>query len=191
MSEFVLLEDIEKKSVRYQHIHKLVLKFTIRVLAISLFETVFFWAFVSGSEDTTLITLIDTYTNVFFAECATLTQPEKQSLKVLFNLFVNQTSVNALGNAAFLSRHSNNARLFLMSWMYMLGLLLLCACLAIVGYLKRYKQRWRKIALENLLLMMCLGMYEWMYFSTVIFSYQAVSVPELDQMVANQLEAQC
>jgi len=36
-----------------------------------------------------------------------------------------------------------------------------------------------------------LGIYEWMFFSTIVLKYQAISMQELDRMVVDEFMAQC
>jgi hypothetical protein len=63
--------------------------------------------------------------------------------------------------------------------------------LAAFGYHRRYKTEWYQLVGENLTLVTLLGLYEWMYFSTVVLRYQAISMPELDRMVADEFKADC
>jgi hypothetical protein len=158
---------------------------------ISLFETLFFWHFVSESEDTALITLVNKYTGKILTGCANLTQGQRVLVIDFMDLFINQTRVTAAGMEAATARADFNYILFRNSWLYFGSLLILWSALAILGRIRQYTIHWKELIGENLALVIFLGLYEWMFFSTVVFPYESISVPELDRMVVNELDATC
>jgi len=172
-------------------LHEWSLRFIFHLMLISLFETIFFWHFVSESEDAALITLVNHYAASTLSSCANLTDPQRALVTDFMDLFINQTQVNAAGAEAAANRSAYNYLLFRNSWLYFGGFLILFVSLAIVGHVRRYKIEWPAILGENLALVLFLGLYEWMYFSTVVLRYDAISFQELDQMIVGELEAVC
>ena len=51
--------------------------------------------------------------------------------------------------------------------------------------------KWRKIVGENVVLIMFLGIYEFVFFRTIIFNYKAISMDELDQRIINEFNQAC
>jgi hypothetical protein len=167
------------------------LRFSFHLTLISVFETLFFWTFVSTSEDTALITLVQGYTQGVLNGCANLTQGERVVVRDLFDLFINQTLADAAGAAATAARQEYNAALIRNSWLYFGGILSVFTGIATLGATKGYKTDWRILVAENLALVTFLGLYEWMFFSTIVMRYRAISMPELDRMVVDEFQRQC
>ena len=172
-------------------LHKWALHFTFHLSLISLFETLFFWQFVSESEDTALITLVNKYTGKILTGCANLTQGQRVLVIDFMDLFINQTHIDATGIEAETARAAFNYILNRNSWLYFGALLILFSGLATVGYLLQYKIVWPHLIAENLALVIFLGLYEWMFFSTVVIPYESISVPELDRMIIDELTNTC
>jgi hypothetical protein len=107
------------------------------------------------------------------------------------DLFINQTRVDSAGIESETARAAFNYILSRNSWLYFGALLILFAGLAILGQIRQYKIEWKELIAENLALVIFLGLYEWMFFSTVVIPYESISVPELDRMVIDELANTC
>lgn len=167
------------------------LRFSMHLTLISLFETLFFWKFVSASEDTALISLVQGYIQGVLNSCANLTQEQRVVVRDVFDLFINQAKADAAGAAAATSRSAVNYLLFRNSWLYFGGILTIFTGITTLGVVKGYKTDWQALVTENLTLVTFLGLYEWMFFSTVVMRYLAISMPELDRMVVDEFQQQC
>lgn len=171
--------------------HRWALRFTLHIALISLFETVFFWKFVSTTEDQALFGIVDDYTVGIFRGCAELTPAQRSDLRTFFDFFVNTTRADAAGAVAAAGRAAFNAGLLRQSWGYFGGLTGAVAILAATARLRDLDIRWRQVALENLCLVIFLGIYEYMFFRTIVFPYKSVTIPELDRYVVDEFQAQC
>jgi hypothetical protein len=167
------------------------LQFSLHLALISLFETIFFWQFVSQTENAALINLVNGYAANLLHTCTNMSDQQKQLTRALFNMFINQTTIDNTGFTAFAARTAYNNDLIRTSWLYFGGITTIFAGIALTGRLKGYKTDWHPILREHITLIALLGLYEWMFFSTIILRYQAVSMPELDSMIINQFESQC
>ena len=167
------------------------LRFNLHLVLISLFETVFFWHYVSPSEDTALTGLVQGYLASTLQACAALTIQQRTDLRTTLDLFINVSTVDATGAAAAESRGAHNAALLRTSWLYFSGLSGLLTLLATVAWRTRIPVAWRHIVAENIALIILLGCYEAMFFRTIAFQYDAVSMAELDRFVVDQIQAQC
>jgi len=158
---------------------------------ISLFETIFFWHFISVSEDTALVSLVQGYTQGVLNSCGQLTRNQSILAREIFDIFINQTNADAAGSVSASARSAANAVLIRNSWIYFGGVLTIFIAIATLGGVQHYRTEWPLIIGENLTLVSFLGLYEWMFFSTIILRYQAISMPELDRMVVDEFQLQC
>lgn len=172
-------------------LHTWATRFVFHLTLISLFETIFFWQFISKSEDSALILLVNHYAASTLSSCRAMPPAQRQITTDFLNLFLNQTRTDAAGAAAGVIRAAYNAILIRNSWLYFGFLAVLFAILAALGLQKDYAIHWRSLITENLALVTFLGLYEWMFFSTVVLKYQAISVPELDRMVVDEIVSAC
>lgn len=145
----------------------------------------------STSEDAALIKLINGYAAGLLRNCATLSPHQQEVVREFVSLFINQSVVDNLGLVAAEHRNTDNAVLLRNSWIYFGGLCGLFTAIATSAKMWKRDIRWSHLAGENVALITILGLYEWMFFRTVIFKYESVSMPELDSMVMDEFEAQC
>lgn len=171
--------------------HRWAIRFILHIVLISLFETLFFWLFISRTEDEALITLVSSYTGNLLNACQNLSVPQRAAVLDLLNLFINSTATDAAGAAAAADRAAFNGILLRASWLYFAGGVSLLAATVGAALWRRLQMRWGQIVAENLVLVLMLGAYEWMFFRTVVLRYLAVSPAELDRMVVDQVEAAC
>ena len=166
-------------------------RFSVHVLLVSVFETIFFFLFVSKSEDDALKNLVGSYVDGTLRSCSNWTAGERLLLGGLADVFLNQTVINADSVRAATSRHAYNASLYLNSWIYVGFLACLAVFLFCVAFARKLHVPWGHIFLENFALVIVLGLYELFFFSNVVFKYLAISVSELDALVIDELAATC
>jgi hypothetical protein len=167
------------------------LRFAVHLVLISMFETVFFWLYVSKSEDKALIGLINTYATAVTDGCRLMTPTDRQIMSDILSALINTTIVDVAGQVAATERTVFNDTLFRNSWLYVAGLLSLVATLGTAASRLNRPIPWRLVIGENVALVSCLGLYEWMFFHTIAFKYRAISTAELDRMVVDEFNAAC
>ena len=172
-------------------LHRWSLRFSVHLSLVALFETLFFWLFVSKTEDAALIKLVNSYVGSLLSQCASLNGTQRALFMDVVDLFVNQTLVQSQGSAAAAGRAAFNGRLLLNSWLYVGSLVALASTLSFSAAYRRLPIQWRQLGLENLTLILILGIYEFMFFSTVVYPYESISMPELDRMLMNEIDASC
>lgn len=172
-------------------IHRGAVYFTFHVLLISLFETLFFWQFVSRQEDGALTGLVNTYTDRAFSVCTNMTTQERFALRTWLSMFLNTTIVLEDATTAATNRHAFNEALLRNSWLYFGGMATTFGLLTSTAVLRRIPLRWAHLIGENVGMIIMLGLYEWMFFSTVALRYQSVTPAELDGMVVSEFQASC
>lgn len=171
--------------------HRWAIRFSLHLTFVSLFETIFFWKFVSIQEDNALTSLIDSYTNNIWTTCSTLNFEQKLVLKDFVHLFLNSTIIQHNGENSFLQRRSYNNTLIKDSWIYVGSIGVIWVLLSLAAIYQRIPIKWWYIILENIVLVSLLGMYEWMFFSSIVLKYQSISIPELDSQIINKFDNLC
>jgi len=178
-----------QKPKESQLINKLT-SITVHISLISVFENIFFWQFISKSEDTALQVTIDSFLQTTLSSCNSWGNAT-QIIQDLFNLFVNQTQINNQAIQASNARSQINYNLFVQSWLYYVGLTSIVILIAILTHCKKYRIKWKEVAADNILLVVLLGLYEFTFFKTIAMQYVNITLPELENHIINELQNQC
>jgi hypothetical protein len=167
------------------------LKFTFHITLISIFESIFFFLYVSTLEDNGINLTIDYFTNNVVAVCANFTPIERNITNDFLNVFINSANIIANGNAEQIVRSTANSKLFNRAWYYVGALSFLFIIVTAFAVYQKIKIRWYKLLLENFGLVLMLAAYEYMFFSTIIFMYAPLSGAEIGRNVVYMLRRQC
>jgi len=158
---------------------------------ISLFETVFFFQFISKSEDSGLQKMVNGYINGILMQCNSWSSNTTQVVEDMLLLLINTTMVAQDYHQALTSReHSNNA-LQVQAWLYVGGLSCSLIVAILLGHQASLRLAWKRILIENAIMVTLLGLYEFIFFKTIIYNYQNLSLPELNEFVVTQLQQTC
>jgi hypothetical protein len=168
-----------------------VMSLGVHITLISLFETIFFFQFVAVSEDTGLKSTIDSYVNNILTTCQNWTSDQHIIINDILSVLVNVTQVDEKGTAASINRHAFNLSLHLQSWLYFVGLLSTIIITGFLGSRASLRIAYKRILVENLIMVTLLGLYEWTFFKTIIYNYENISTPEIDQFIVGQLQTTC
>jgi hypothetical protein len=109
----------------------------------------------------------------------------------VLSLLLNTTNIQEQGSLAYAMRMDYNNTLEIQAWMYVLGLFLMIVLGTGVGYKLKMRLAWRRILIDNVIMIGLLGLYEWTFFKTIIYNYDNLSLPELNQFIVGQLESTC
>ena len=167
------------------------LLFLIHITLISIFETLFFFAFVSKDEDTGILSATNYYTNSIINGCVNLTLSEQEFLSKILEKFINSSTINEQGLNASKERMNYNTYLLNLSCGYIAILFSGIICVGGYANYHKIKSRWKYIISENLVLVSLLGLYEFMYFMTIIKHYSTESSAEISLLFVEQLHDQC
>jgi uncharacterized membrane protein YqhA len=173
-----------------QLINKLI-SITVHISLISVFENIFFWQFISKSEDIALQTTIDNFLQGTLNQCNTWSPNATQLIADLFQIFINQTLIQQQATIASTTRNQINYKLFVQSWIYYVSLLSLVVIISSITYYKKYKIKWKEVAIDNILLVVLLGIYEFTFFKTIAMQYSNITLPELENHIVSMLQDQC
>ena len=167
------------------------LRFVGHVFLISIFEALFFFSFVSKDEDKGILATTNYYTNSIINSCSGLSANESAFLNLILERFVNSTNVLAAGKDVGNERQATNFRLYNVAWSYVGILGGIEIFLLVVSYMNKFKVKWGHIIFENLALVTFLGIYEFMFFETVIKKYSTESPQEISAEFVKGLQQRC
>jgi hypothetical protein len=165
--------------------------FAFHITLISIFETVFFFQFISRSEDTGLQKTISGYIEGILTSCNGWSPNTTLFVNDVLSDLINTTTVQQDYQQAVLIRHSENNALQVQAWLYVIGLTSITAVAVSLGYQASLRLAWKRILLDNALMVTLLGLYEFLFFKTIIYNYQNLSLPELNEYVISQLQQTC
>ena len=109
----------------------------------------------------------------------------------VLSLFLNVSDITEQGQQAFYNRITFNQALEVQAWMYVLGLFVAVLLSGGMGYKAGLRLAWRRILIDNGIMIALLAVYEWTFFKTIIYRYENLSLPEINQVLINQLQNQC
>ena len=168
-----------------------VMRFVFHITLISIFESVFFFVYVSQLENNGIIHTVGGFVDGIVSSCVNLTQPDQIVFNTLLGLFLNSTQVIDDGNVAEQNRSALNTALFNRSWIYVGSLGGLFVLLTMYARLRRIAVHWKHLVLENVGLVVLLAAYEYMFFSTIIFPYNPITGDEIVRNTVFRLNTSC
>ena len=165
--------------------------FAFHITLISVFETVFFFQFISKSEDTGLQKTVGGYINGILTQCNGWSSNTTQVVEDLLVLLINTSQVGEAYHEALTSRQDSNYALQVQAWLYVATLTCSLIIVGLLGRQASLRLAWKRILLENAIMVTLLGLYEFAFFKTIIYNYQNMSLPELNEFIVTQLQQTC
>lgn len=171
--------------------HQNALKFSFHIFLISVFETAFYFGYVSQYENTAIINLTQTYILELGQSCSNLTTNEQSLLNNLLKQLVNATQILEASQVATNSRLAANGLLLRYAVLYILTLFTIFGSLTIWSTCFQKPVKWREIFLENGIVLIFLAVYEYLFFRTVVIQYALTSAPEINGNLVRELQTSC
>lgn len=172
-----------------------IINFLLRLLfhisLISVFESIFFFLYVSTLEDTGILNVVGGFIHSAVQSCINISANERTVIQLVLPYFINTNQIIANGDTALQERNTSNTLLLNLSWYYVGGCCGLFVCTASYGRCRKIKIDWRKIVFENAAMIVLLAAYEYMFFTTIIKPYRPITGDEIAQQAVNQLNSSC
>jgi hypothetical protein len=168
-----------------------ILRLLFHISLISIFESIFFFFYVSTLEDNGILNVVGGFISSAVQSCSNTTSTEREWANEVLLYVFNVSQIDSSGNNALAIRSQTNNLLMNRSWYYVGGCSgLFVACL---GYsqCRQICIYWKKLLLENFAMILLLATYEYMFFSTIIKPYTPISGDEIAQRAVHQLNASC
>ena len=170
-----------------------IISFLFHIGLISMFETIFFFYFVSSSENSGILKIISLYVNEAGQGCQKWNTTQTQIVNDILRIFVNVSEVYQYADQDMSMRNGVNHNLYIQSWIYVCGLVGCLLCISVIFWKKGWIARndGKRIVVENLGLVCILGLYEFLFFRTIVYQYDSISVGEIDEYVVQTLNGMC
>ena len=172
-------------------INKLVL-FFMHLFLITMFELIFFFNYVTKFENSALTGVFDSLTGSIINSCSSLSPNSKIFLDDIFRIFVNTTQSNQKATNSYNSRMLYNNNLMAKSMLYFIGVLIANIMILSMNKMTINKRiNYLEIIIDNLIMITLLGIYEYIFFSNIVFKYQTISNDEIFDNFQNKYLANC
>lgn len=182
----------ETKTKYYEHTCvRYLTRFLFHILLIGLFETIFFFYYISEKENKGLSTDVNIFLNQVTSQCGNLTTDQKELINDVINLFINITEINANASRDSSHRDYYNHTLFIQAWMYEVGIFVVFLGMILYSRFRKIPIPWKRIIIENMGLISLLASYEYAFFSTIVYRYIPISTYELEAIALKKIEDAC
>ena len=165
--------------------------FAFHITLIGLFETVFYFQFISVAEDGGVQKTVDGYVNGILSSCNGWSPNTTLFVEEVLSLLLNTSQVAQQDQIARSARDSWNRDLQIQAWCYVASLASVLTITVLIGHQASLRLAWKRILLENAIMVTLLGIYEFVFFRTIIYNYQSITLPELNSFLVNQLQQTC
>jgi len=165
--------------------------FLFHITLISLFESIFFFTYVSTLEDKGILNTIQDYVNPLLQGCWNWTSADRVLALDVINTVLNVSTLQQEAIVATANRTALNTILLHQSWIYVGGLAGSTLFLTAILLYNNSPPNWKQLLTEQLTMVLLLGLYEWVFFHTIVLPYKAISVIEVNQYVVNEVTTIC
>ncbi len=166
------------------------ISFIFHLFLISFFEILFFFTVIVSNENQALYNIADAYVSPIVGYCQNLNQTDRSIFINIFNYVVNATNINDYANQDYQTRKSYNNQITLLAWLYVIIIFCILTFLTVFNkYYLKIKINYKKILLDNFCMIILLGLYEYMFFNTVVIKYENIDSYILTQYVVNKIDS--
>jgi hypothetical protein len=181
-------QTIEKKRKKYHLILKKITLFFFHLLLISIFELIFFFSLVVNYEKYGIMNLIEGYLETFSTVCDELDPLEKGYFTYFVNLFLNETKIDTDARISHKERVEFNNKLLLQGIYYCIGILSVIIAIVTINKYFKLKIKFKTVIVDNIIMILILGIYEYIFFKTIVLRYIDISSKELDGDIVAKLQ---
>jgi hypothetical protein len=172
-------------------ITQLLLKLLFHITLISIFESVFFFLYVSKLEDGGIQNTIGGFVSGAVNTCKNLTSVEIILVDDLLDPFLNATQVVNTAQQTLALRTAQNDALNKQSLIYVGSLGSLFVVVFIYAKIRKLHIDWNSVLLENFFMILLLAAYEYMFFTTIISPYAPISADEIAGNAIQRFQSVC
>lgn len=177
-------EEVEKP-VKYVYFFTFIVKSSIHLFLISAFETIFFFTYVAGKEDKGIEGTIDSYYTPIKNSCPSWSNTTRW---LIYEVLSNGREIQKItdeGNDSYNSRMKINTQLLYYSLISSAVFLVILAGVTATLVCRGVKIHWLKTVTENIMMVLLLGLYEYVFFMAIIYNYNSISTNELNSYIVN------
>ena len=179
--------DIEPRTTNAPKYVLFIIKCSLHILFISSFESIFYFLYVSQSENTGILKVINVYYEPIVNDISNWTTTSKTILRDILDYEINKTAIDIAGSASADQRRIYNTSLLNISIGYSMFCLGIFGFMCGIVYFKNIKIKWQKLFIEQLSFICLLALYEYFFYITIIYKYTTISTDELNQYIVDGL----
>ena len=162
-----------------------IVKSSIHLFLISAFETVFFFTYVAGKEDKGIEGTIDSYYTPIKNSCPSWSNTTRWLIYEVLSSGREIQKITDEGNDSYNSRMKINTQLLYYSLISSAVFLVILAGVTAALVCRGVKIHWLKTVTENIMMVLLLGLYEYVFFMAIIYNYNSISTNELNSYIVN------
>ncbi len=185
LEPLIVPKEPEIKEPLYYTCVRFSFKGSLHLFFISLFETIFYFLFISVSENQGILYTINTYYSPVLTQCTGWSNLTKQIFIDVFTYGVNKSTIDSEGTRAFQIRSASNSQLEITSLSYSLFFLLTTFLSTGIIFWKRIPMQWARVFLEHIAFVSLLAFYEYFFYITIIYKYTTLSTQELNKYMVD------
>jgi len=185
-------KDEEKRCCNYeQQIVATLIKLLLHITLISIFETLFYFLYVSSLENNGIENAINTFINGAIEDCYNMTSEQIEVVDNILESYINASDVIQKGKIEEITRYKYNNHISNIAWGYVSGLAGVFVILSVYTRVRKIKINWKNVVLENLTMVILLGLYELLFFNTIVHKYLPISTEELAEGAIEKIQSAC
>jgi len=169
----------------------ILLKLILHILLISIFETLFFFMYVSTLEDNGIQNTTNIFINESVNRCTNMTIIELDFINLYIAPYINRTQINIDGDNSYKNRTIYNHNIMNVAWSYVAGISMCFLIFVIYSKVRMLQIEWKMILIENITMVGLLAGYEILFFNNIIYFYLPVSSVEITQHAINRIHDVC
>jgi hypothetical protein len=170
---------------------EIIIKLLIHITLISIFETLFYFLYISTLENNGINKTVNTFINNAAANCQNISQIDIQIIDDFLEPYINSSQIINNGNIHEILRLQYNKNISNRAWAYVGGLAILFLLVEIFILKRKIQIKWKVIMLENIAMVLLLALYELMFFNTIIYSYDTISTDEIGRNAIEKFQNEC
>ena len=188
----IIKSDEEDNHYKYEkQIVSMLIKLLLHITLISIFETLFYFLYVSSLENNGIENAINTFINGAIEDCYNMTSNQIEVIDNILKTHINVSDVIKKGNTEELVRYKYNKHISNLAWGYVSGLSGIFIILSVYTRVRKIKINWKNVVLENFAMVILLGLYELLFFNTIVHKYLPISTEELAREAVKKLQTAC
>jgi hypothetical protein len=170
---------------------ELVIKLLLHITLISVFETLFYFLYVSSLENNGIIKTVGTFIDGAATGCKNMSSIEIEVVNDILGSFLNATEIVSAGNLEATERATYNKSISNQAWYYVGAVSALFGAAIVYVRVRKIDIAWKVVILENVAMVCLLALYELMFFDTIIYPYEPISTKEIGRNAIQELQQQC
>ena len=188
-ASFVALSPIVNKKNKYKkYLYKRGILFLTHIMFIAVFEIIFFFKIISNYETTSFYSLMNSIIDPLVNDINQLSYEDLTLFKYEFNQMYNLTLINEQLAISNVIKNNYNNKLFINAWIYAICLSVVACIITIIAHFKKEKINILKIITDNVVMILMLSIYEYMFFMTIILNYKFLEPNQLMGYIVSTID---